>query len=61
MNYRLSHASIGAIRGNRNVLYGDVILFTFACWLAKGKLSALASRHKGYIYIVRVDSMYVVV
>jgi hypothetical protein len=45
---------------NPNVLYGDVILFTFACWLAKGKLSSLASiDRKGNSE--RCDSMYVVV
>jgi hypothetical protein len=46
--------------GNQTVLYGDVILFTFACWLTKGKLSALASMdRKGNIE--RCASMNVVV
>jgi hypothetical protein len=35
------------VSGDRNVIYGGNILFTFVYWLAAGKLSALASRQKG--------------
>jgi hypothetical protein len=34
------------LRGNRNVLYGGVILFTFACWLAKSMVFSLTMHGK---------------
>jgi hypothetical protein len=47
-------------RGNTNVLYGDVILFTFACWLAKGKAVNFGEWTER-VCILRSDSLYVVV